>query len=323
MLNYISFIEILSCSVCHSNFQRHDKGELACNGCKATWGMQEGVLTPHKTDHYAYSFGIQWNKFEKTQLDSYQLQNRSEYRLLSESGWAKTFLKDKYILDAGCGAGRFSEIALKYHGRVISIDASSAVFTARKNLTSKNSLVIQSDLEKIPIASASMDLVFCIGVLQHTKGPNLVVRELLRVLSPEGEIVFTFYENKGLRTKLYSKYLIRPFTRRIPPALLLQFIEKTSGFWFPITKLLFSIPYGIGKLIAYTIPIANYVNFSYLSNEHAREEAILDTFDMLSPKYDCPITKSELRHWVSKSGFSTIELPVNPKFGTLKFKKVT
>ncbi len=322
MPSKLTFSEFLNCSACNSDFQSQDELELECKRCGEKWKMRDEVLTTKNAALYTQSFGLQWNKFEKTQLDSYQGQNRSESRLLNESGWAPDFLRGKLILDAGCGAGRFSEIVLKHNGRVISIDGSSAVFTARKNLNHENSLIIQSDLKQIPIAKDSFDLVFCIGVLQHTQNPKDIVRELLRVLSPGGEVVFTFYENKGLRTRLYSKYLIRPLTRQISPAVLMQLIERLSVFWFPVTKVLFSIPYGIGRLMAYLIPIANYSNYSYLSNQHAKEEAILDTFDMLSPKYDCPITKSELRTWVFASGFSSIELPVNPKFGTLKFRKL-
>lgn len=318
----VKFSEVLNCSLCHARFKDQGERELECKGCGNRWKMQDEVLTPDNTTHYARSFGIQWNKFERTQLDSYQRQNRSEHRLLNESGWTPDFLGGKLILDAGCGAGRFSEIALKHNGRVISVDASSAVFAARRNLKRNDSLIIQSDLEQIPVVTASVDLVFCIGVLQHTQNPQNIIKELLRVLCPQGEIVFTFYENRGMRTKLYSKYLIRPLTRRLPPEIFLKFLDKSSVFWFPITKLLFSIPYGIGRFFAYVVPIANYVNYSYLSKKHAKEEAILDTFDMLSPKYDRPITKSELRKWVSTSGFSSLELPVSTKFGTLKFKKL-
>lgn len=322
MPSNVKFSEVLNCSVCHSRFQYQAGEKLECIGCGTKWKMQDDILFLDHSTHYAHSFGIQWNKFEKTQLDSYQMQNRSEYRFLNESGWTPDFLRGKLILDAGCGAGRFSEIALKYKGNVISVDASSAVLAARRNLKRSNSLIIQSDLKQIPIATTSIDLVFCIGVLQHTKNPKDIVKELLRVLSPRGEIVFTFYENRGMRTKLYSKYLIRPITHRLPPEILLEFLDKSSIFWFPITKLLFSIPHGIGRFFSYILPFANYVSFSYLSNKHAKEEAVLDTFDMLSPKYDRPITKSELRKWVSTSGFSCLELPISAKFGTLKFKKL-
>ena len=322
MLNSVSFPDILNCSSCNSDLTLKGFNIFVCSSCDQKWVMKSGVFTLESKLHYSDSFGLQWNKFEKTQLDSYQMQGRSEQRLLEETGWEPESIKNKLILDAGCGAGRFSEIVLKFGGRVVSIDASSAVFSARRNLAFANSLVIQSDLVCTPLKDASFELIFCIGVLQHTELPKDIVRELLRLLAPNGEIVFTFYENKGWRTRLYSKYLVRPLTRRVAPDRLLRLVEKTSLIWFPVTHKLFSLPLGIGRLFSYLIPIANYVGNTYWSKSHAREEAILDTFDMLSPRFDRPIKKSQLRDWVRDSGYTVSELPVSPKFGTLKFKKV-
>ena len=70
------------------------------------------------------------------------------------------------------------------------------------------------------------------------------------------------------------------------------------------------------------IPIANYVEFEYANKEDAKDEAILDTFDMLSPAYDKPIRKKEIRSWISNSGVSVKELEVRPARGTLKFIKL-
>ena len=69
------------------------------------------------------------------------------------------------------------------------------------------------------------------------------------------------------------------------------------------------------------IPIANYVEFEYANKEDAKDEAILDTFDMLSPAYDKPIRKNEIRSWISNSGVSVKELAVRPARGTLKYMK--
>lgn len=316
------FLEVLICPKCKKEFFVNQSDVLICKNCSKKWVVRDHLLVQSGNEHYSSSFGFQWNRFQKTQLDSQQKQGRSEKRFFEETGWNAEFLADKIILDAGCGAGRFSEVALKYHGNVISIDASSAVFAAHKNLSKDRSIVIQSDLESVPIKDASVNLIFCIGVLQHTQNPKDIVKELIRVLARDGEVVFTFYESKGLRTKLYSKYMVRPFTRKLNPEKLLRFIEISSHIWFPITRYLYSLPAGIGKVFAYILPFANYVNYSYTSKGQAREEAILDTFDMLSPKFDRPITKTELREWVGKSSYTTLEMDTVPKFGTLKFKRI-
>jgi 2-polyprenyl-3-methyl-5-hydroxy-6-metoxy-1,4-benzoquinol methylase len=279
------------------------------------------VLRFVSAENYAGSFGFQWNRFEKTQIDSSVKTNRSESRFLDETLWDSNVLNGKYVLDAGCGAGRFSEVALKFGANLIAVDFSSAVDTAFKNLKSDSKLVIQADLSYLPIKSNSLDYVYCIGVLQHTKDPESIVRELIRCLKPDGELTLTFYENSSWHVRLYSKYLIRPVTKRIPSHFLLKLLIKTSVIWFPVTSWLFKLPRSISRVFRFIIPIANYVEYAYESREDALSEAILDTFDMLSPTYDRPIKKSTILKWIQGDGIEMMQLAHHPSFGTMRFKK--
>jgi SAM-dependent methyltransferase len=272
--------------------------------------------------NYAESFGLQWNQFKRTQIDSELGSTRSRDRFNEETQWTKRELENKLVLDAGCGSGRFSEIALSLGGHLIAVDFSSAVDAASKNLSGKNALIIQGDLAKLPIANSSIDFIYCIGVLQHTSNPEQIIQELLRCLKPGGELALTFYENSSWHVKFYSKYLVRPLTKRLPANLLLKIIVKTSHFWFPITSILFRLPSPLGRIFRFMIPIANYVEFEYVNKQDAKDEAILDTFDMLSPAYDKPIRKNEIRSWISNSGISVKELEVKLTRGTLKYIKL-
>jgi hypothetical protein len=146
---------------------------------------------------------------------------------------------------------------------------------------------------------------------------------LLRCLKVGGEITLTFYENSSWHVLFYSKYLIRPITKRLPKSSLLNFLEKTSAVWFPITKFLFSLPGILSQGFRFLIPVANYVEYSYSNSQIARDEAILDTFDMLSPSYDKPIKKSEVHSWITDSGITLKELPVVPPHGTMRFKRIS
>ena len=58
-------------------------------------------------ENYASNFGVQWNKFAKTQLDSFSGLMITENRFFAATGWNKSSMKGKWILDLGCGAGRF------------------------------------------------------------------------------------------------------------------------------------------------------------------------------------------------------------------------
>ena len=311
----------LRCPDCGCELVR-DKSGFECAGCSHSFPVVGAVprFVPH--DNYAGSFGLQWNKFEKTQIDSRVQTNRSRTRFLEETLWDSELLNNKLVLDAGCGAGRFSEIALELGSRLIAVDFSSAVDTAHKNLKTEKKLVVQADLSNLPIQSNSMDYIYCIGVLQHTKNPETIVKELVRCLKLDGELTLTFYEDSSWHVKFYSKYLVRPITKRIPPKVLLNILVKTSFIWFPLSSWLFKLPQPLSRIFRYLIPIANYVEYEYKSRQDALNEAILDTFDMLSPAYDRPIKKSTVLRWIASSGVEMLQISHRPKFGTMRFSKV-
>jgi 2-polyprenyl-3-methyl-5-hydroxy-6-metoxy-1,4-benzoquinol methylase len=108
---------------------------------------------------YAESFGLQWNRFANTQIDSKVGTNRSEIRFREETLWDERDLNGKLVLDAGCGSGRFSEIALKLGASLIAVDYSSAVEASKHNLSAPNKLIVQGDLAALPILDRTFDFI--------------------------------------------------------------------------------------------------------------------------------------------------------------------
>lgn len=316
-----SLIELV-CPSCKSQLSSGVLG-FTCLTCKQGFAIVSKIPRFVPASNYSNSFGLQWNRFAKTQLDSTQSTNRSRDRFLNETLWDAQEVVGKLVLDAGCGSGRFSEIALNLGAKLVAVDYSSAVDAASENLKSKDLLILQADLEALPLKDQTFDFIYCIGVLQHTSRPKKIVQELLRCLKDGGEVTLTFYEDSSWHVKLYSKYLIRPITKRIPNSTLLQIIDKSSFIWFPVTKYLFNLPQPLSRIFRFLLPIANYVEFHYLKKESAREEAILDTFDMLSPAYDKPIKKSEVLKWVAESNVKTVRLDSQVSLGTMKFKRIS
>ena len=317
-----SLISCLSCPSCKHRLN-NSGSELTCPNCSKGFPVVGEIPRFVPKENYAESFGLQWNRFANTQIDSKVGTNRSEIRFREETLWDERDLNGKLVLDAGCGSGRFSEIALKLGASLIAVDYSSAVEASKQNLSAPDKLIVQGDLAALPILDQTFDFIYCIGVLQHTSEPARIVKELLRCLKVGGEITLTFYENSSWHVLWYSKYLVRPLTKRLPKAILLKVIEKTSPIWFPLTSFLFSLPRNLSRGFRFLIPVANYVEYKYANPKIARDEAILDTFDMLSPSYDKPIKKSEIHSWVTDSGITMQELPEKPIHGTMRFKRVS
>lgn len=263
--------------------------------------IRNGIPRFVPSENYGNSFGFQWNQFKKTQLDSAVGLPLSEDRFLENTRWTPNELKGKRVLEVGSGAGRFTEIFLKYGAQLVSFDYSEAVEANWSSNGSKGDfLLFQGDLYSIPFPDGYFDYVFCFGVLQHTPDPNKAYQAIFKKLKPGGKISIDYYL-KTLRPSPWStpKYFWRPIAKRLKPETLFQIISFYIPLWLPIDTLLRRIPKLGGALLSLMmIPCWNYVGLG-LSRKQRLEWAILDTFDALSPAYDFPKTLEEVREMVS------------------------
>jgi hypothetical protein len=90
---------------------------------------------------------------------------------------------------------------------------------------------------------------------------------------------------------------------RLPHDTLLTGIQRAMPVLFPVTDLLFRMPV-LGSLAKFALPVANYPDRHDMTREQRYNEAILDTFDMLSPRYDSPMTWQETEAALTSSGAS-------------------
>ncbi len=244
--------------------------------------------------NYADNFGFQWNYFAKTQLDSVSGFPISASRFWSATGWTTAELAGKWVLDAGCGSGRFAEIALLAGAYVVAFDYSSSVDACYNNLSHfPNFFVLQADIYSLPFVENSFDYIYSLGVLQHTPDVSKAFSNLPPLLSKNsGKICVDFYWNRPLTT-LQPKYFLRHFSRFLSDNQLFALIKFLLPYLLPLSNFLAGIPL-FGPFLRRLVPIANYTGIYPLSPQQIREWALLDTFDMFSPKYDNPQTPASI-----------------------------
>jgi SAM-dependent methyltransferase len=281
-------------------------GGLACGRCRAAFPIEAGIPRFVPRENYASSFGYQWNLFKSEQIDAANKTGLSELRFHSETGWTKEWLAGKWVLDAGCGAGRFLEVVSREGCEAVGVDLSDATDAARSTLADRpNVHVVQASIYELPFRAGAFDGVYCIGVIQHTPDPDKTLRVLPRVLKAGGRIAVTIYERRPW-TKLNTKYLVRPVTRRMNKRLLLYTIKGLMPVLFPVTEVAYRLPL-VGRAFMFAIPVANYVNERRLSMRQRYDWAVLDTFDMLAPHYDQPQTHDEAERVLGAEGVAEIE----------------
>lgn len=215
----------------HANLPKELPPQLCCPIHRATliYGSQElvcprdcrfpvvsGVPRFVESSGYASSFGLQWNAYRTTQLDSRTNWPLSRDRLSRCIGESLESLRGKSVLEAGCGAGRFTEVLLEAGAQVCAFDLSTAVDA---NLTNCRHLgpyfLCQADILKAPFLAESFDLVLCLGVIQHTPNPELTIESLARFVKPGGRLVIDHYRPHLNGHHQSHVSLARRLTRRI------------------------------------------------------------------------------------------------------------
>jgi SAM-dependent methyltransferase len=280
---------------------------LACSGCGAAYPVKNGIPRFVPPDNYAESFGYQWNLHRNTQLDSVTGLPISRNRLFEVSGWPRA-LPAQRILEAGSGAGRFTEVLLSTGAAVFSFDYSSAVeanFT--NNGTHANLNLFQGDIFNIPLQPAGFDKVICLGVLQHTPDPPAAFDALAAQVRPGGELVIDVY-TRSLVASLQWKYLLRPLTRRMDQRKLYRLVSAVVPALVPVTAWLRR---HAGRIGARLSPIVEYSQLG-LSAATNLQWAVLDTFDMYSPAHDHPQSLATVKLWFEHAGFEHIEVRYGP-----------
>jgi 2-polyprenyl-3-methyl-5-hydroxy-6-metoxy-1,4-benzoquinol methylase len=114
-------------------------------------------------------------------------------------------LSGRDVLEIGCGMGLHTELMVREGARVTALDLSPTsveATTARLRLKGLTADVRQSDAEQLPFPDKHFDFVWSWGVIHHSARTAKIVREIARVLRPEGECRIMVYHREGMATRL-------------------------------------------------------------------------------------------------------------------------
>lgn len=286
---------------------RIHSGWLVSEGGTHRYAIQNFIPRFVPSENYAESFGYQWNMHRLTQVDSHTGLHISRERVAAATRWPQR-LDGQHILEAGSGAGRFTEILLATGATVYSFDYSSAVdANSANNGAAPNLHLFQGDIYDIPLPKAQFDKVICLGVLQHTPDPLRAFNSLAGMVRPGGELVIDVY-TLSLAALLQWKYLLRPITKRLPKETLYKIVTTCVSLFLPLATMLRRIA---GRAGARLLPIVEYSHLG-LPPELNRQWAILDTFDMYSPVHDHPQSLRTVQHWFAQAEFVDTEVRYGP-----------
>jgi len=273
------------------------------------YGNTRGIPRLVTSDRsYADGFGQQWKKFRVTQLDSYSRTTISRDRLrrcLGDGLWQSLQHSGRLeVLEAGCGAGRFTEVLLQLPSvSLTSTDLSAAVEPNQDNFPqSDRHRIVQCDANAAPFAPRQFDVVICLGVIQHTESPERTIASLYEQVKPGGWLVIDHYGHTLSRYSKVTWLLLRPILKRLPAERSLAVTEKLTRAFFPLHRAVRNRRL-MQILLSRVSPLTTFFHsLPQLDDRLQYEWALLDTHDGLTDYYKRLRTGSQIRSTLTKLG---------------------
>ena len=277
-------VKLLCCPDCKRDLVLQDatprssaveSGGLVCGHCRVEYPIVRGVPRFVGTDQYVRSFSYEWNRWNQVQLDIANGRRESEDTFAEKTGFAPEDLRGKLVLDVGCGAGRFLDVASRWGANVVGIDLSFAVEASQKNVGSRpNVTVVQADVFRLPFREATFDAIFSIGVLHHSRDTREAFLQLPKLLKEHGDLAVWLYYYQDRVYNAASDFwraLLRPFPTAVVYAWSWLIVTMFSGLW--------------SKPIMSRRPFYHLRRILPVNTHPDRQWRILDTFDWYSPRY--------------------------------------
>lgn len=255
-------------------------------------------------DAVVKSFGEEWLKFQYFSDEMIETCGREYFDIVSDA----IVNKNTYMMDIGCGTGRWTKYFTDKAGFIEAIDPSNSIFAADNLLRDKENVrLTKAAIESIPFDDEIFDFVMSVGVLHHTPDPQKAMTDCVKKLKKGGYFYCYLYHNLESKDS-FSKFLfwcgelVRKVVCRLPmraksivcdllavmvylPMILLVRLMILTGF----------------KKSALKLPLAAYHNKSFFIIRN-------DSLDKFGTHLESRYSKVEMEMMMQKSGLSDIRV---------------
>lgn len=335
-------LELLACPSCRSDLEVEDgaidtvDGFLICTSCHGRYPVRDGIPRFNcsqqgaDSERVAAQFQVEFSSlsdgdrdmdpfelrefffFTRTGLDPriYEALPGDPYRTnLPENSYRPdgAALRDKLVLDAGCGPGRFTEVAAKRSPRlVVGLDLGDHVERAAERCAHlPNTAFVQGSVLTPPFKRGVFEVAFSIGVLHHTGSPEAGATAVAEAVASGGSVSLWVYppEYWGWGPqKPIARFLHKLISKKEP-----QDALKFCDRWL--------YPLGKFQMKIHSRPILRYLLapiFLIKVPRHPTREVMRATiFDYYGPVHISTHLPTEVVDWLCAAGFADArELPV-------------
>ena len=251
------------------------------------------------------AFGEEWGKFAVHNDESVRELRKEYFDIIDET----IVNKNSYMIDIGCGSGRWTDYFVDKAGFIEAIDPSEAVMVADSMLGKKDNVrVTKASVDTIPWNDETFDFGMSIGVLHHIPDTKQALINCVKKIKRGGHFyVYLYYrfDNRGFLFKavFYLSNILRLIISRLPAGLK-RFVCDILAvvIYWPLSRFAGLLSKMGLKKLAKKIPLEPYANKPFYNLRN-------DCLDRFGTKLEQRFLKSEIEEMMTAAGL------VNIKFG--------
>jgi ubiquinone/menaquinone biosynthesis C-methylase UbiE len=249
------------------------------------------------------SFGDEWTKFSSFDANELERMGNEYFDLLP----AYPINEDSYVLDVGCGTGRWSYYLSSKVKFIEAIDPSDAVFAASKFTGGKSNIrITKAGVDNIPFNDKSFDLVFSLGVLHHIPDTKGALKKIFEKVKPgKYFIVYLYYslDNRGVLYKgLFNlSNAIRKIISRMP-----KFVKQVLA---EVISFVIYLPFVLlARACRSLFPKSDFYKKIPLSYYHNKSLTVIrnDSLDRFGTPLEKRFSREEINDMLKIAGFDKI-----------------
>ena len=248
-------------------------------------------------------FGEEWAAYDQTALDG------AELRRLFDGYFSifpfESLGPDSEGFDLGCGSGRWAGFVRERVGALHCIDPSpSALDVARRRLAAFDNVRFHlAGADDIPLADASQDFGYSLGVLHHIPDTAAAMRDCVRKLKPGAPFLVYLYYDMDNRPAWFRAFwratdLPRRAISRLPfPARKAVTTAIAAGVYWPLTRLALAAE-KLGRDVA-NLPLSAYRHHSFYTMR-------TDALDRFGTRLEQRFSRREIEAMMEAAGLEGI-----------------
>jgi SAM-dependent methyltransferase len=256
------------------------------------------------------SFGEEWKKFYNFDEDDIEKVGSEYFDIINDT----ILNKNSYVMDVGCGTGRWTKYLQNKVKFIEAIDPSNAIFYADKLLKGTDNIRLsKASTDTIPFDDNTFDFVMSIGVLHHIPNTQKAMDDCVKKLKIGGYFyVYLYYnlEQRGIIFKsiFWVSNLVRKIISSLPSGLKKVVCDLLAIILYMPLIILGSIFKKIGlTTIATLLPLSYYQDKSFFIVRN-------DALDRFGTSLEQRFSRSDIKKMMENSGLSNIVISENEPY---------